>query len=161
MVSLVQAKVLAFHDAFDKGSFVFRGVPRTEAHQVLVGMVEERGIKIHWGHKLISFKESESSVEAMFENGQKYIGSFVIGCDGLNSGSRNALFGQERPDYLGMTQVCSIFTISDQSFRTLQTGGWSPVPEEFKGRGHRFYQFFAEGAHMVCYYCKEDTVSWA
>jgi salicylate hydroxylase len=87
-----------------KGATV-RGIPRTQTHQVIVGMAQERGIKVHWGHKLVSFEEFEFEVRATFENGQRYTGSFVIGCDGLHSGSRTALFGREKPSYLGMTQV--------------------------------------------------------
>jgi len=142
--SLVQDKTLVFHDAFEKGNFDVRGVPRTQAHKLLVDMAQEKDIPIHWGHKLISFEESDFEVKATFENGKVYTGSFAIGCDGLHSGSRTALFGREKAGYLGMTQM----------------GGWSPVPEAFVKDGPRMYQFFADGAHMVCYYCADDTVSW-
>jgi len=142
--SLVQDKTLVFHDAFEQGNFHVRGVPRTQAHKLFVEMAQEHGIPIHWGHKLVSFEQTDVDVKAIFANGQTHTGTFVVGCDGLHSGSRTALFGRERAEYLGMTQ----------------TGGWSPVPQAFLGDGPRMYQFYAEGAHVVGYYCAEDTVSW-
>jgi salicylate hydroxylase len=103
--SLVQEMTLVRHDAFAEGGYAVRGIPRTQTHQYLVDTAQERGIPIHWGHKLVSFEENVDEVTAVFQNGSRFGGSFAVGCDGLHSGSRTTLFGREKPHYLGMTQV--------------------------------------------------------
>jgi 2-polyprenyl-6-methoxyphenol hydroxylase-like FAD-dependent oxidoreductase len=44
-------------------------------------------------------------VDVTFANGTKDTASFVVGCDGLHSNTRIALFGKEKADFTGMVRV--------------------------------------------------------
>lgn len=71
----------------------------------LVESVQAHGIDLRFGHSLIDLVQDEDSVTAFFENGQSIKGSFAVGCDGLHSRTRVALFGDEVVEYTGLTQV--------------------------------------------------------
>ena len=67
-------------------------------------------MEIKWGHKLSGLEETEdATVRVIFENGASDVGSFVVGCDGLHSSTRIAIFGEEKATYTGLTQVCCAF----------------------------------------------------
>ena len=61
--------------------------------------------RIVWGHNLVGLEQHEDSVTVKFENGNTDTGSFVIGCDGLHSGTRIALFSKEEASFTGLVQV--------------------------------------------------------
>ena len=112
-VSLTQHQILTrsgapgrINDQFGLG---LRGVSRTKFHQVLIDEAERQGIQIHWDHKLIDIRQTDVDVTAIFQNGKAVTGSFAVGCDGLHSGSRVALFGQEEATFTGLTQVLPSF----------------------------------------------------
>jgi len=92
------------HSLFGAGML---GVFRAKFQQTVVEpeAAEARGIPIHWGHKLTSLEQHDESVHVVFENGANDAGSFVVGCDGLHSNTRVALFGRERPEFTGLTRV--------------------------------------------------------
>lgn len=50
---------------------------------------------------------ADETVKVSFENGVTDVGSFIIGCDGLHSNARKEIFGSEKADYTGLTQVRS------------------------------------------------------
>jgi len=67
--------------------------------------VQAKEIELRFGYSLSALQYADNSVTAVFENGQTITGSLVIGCDGLHSRMRTALFGDEIADYTGLTQV--------------------------------------------------------
>ena len=71
----------------------------------LLDSVKARGIDLRFGHSLASLVQDEDFVTAIFENGHTVKGSFVVGCDGLHSRTRIALFGDEVAEYTGLAQV--------------------------------------------------------
>ena len=71
----------------------------------LIESVLARGIELRFGHSLASIVQEGDFVTAVFENGQSVKGIFVVGCDGLHSKTRVALFGNEIAEYTGLTQV--------------------------------------------------------
>lgn len=94
----------------EKFGFPMIGVRRAEFHKVLIDAAEKHGIEIKWGHQAIQFEQSENAVEVIFANGVKDTASFVVGCDGLHSNTRTALFGKEdRADFTGLVQVRSVW----------------------------------------------------
>ncbi|EJD02743.1 FAD/NAD-binding domain-containing protein [Fomitiporia mediterranea MF3/22] len=127
-----------------------RGVQREEFHRTLVEQAVTRGIPIHWGYQLESLKElsgegeSDANVELHFANGETAQASFVVGCDGLHSNTRSALFGEMKPDYTG----------------NVQTGGMSPRPQEFKDI-NTVCNYIGKNAHIVAYPIMENYFSWA
>lgn len=127
--------------AYGHGMF---GVQRTAFHRAIVDAAVAHGIQIHWGHTLVSLEQSEDHVKVVFENGSDDTGSFVVGCDGLHSGTRIALFGKEKADFTGLCQ----------------TGGLSPTPEVLKAHASHT-NWFGNAAHMVAYPISDTHTSWA
>ncbi|KAG1836722.1 hypothetical protein DFJ58DRAFT_817739 [Suillus subalutaceus] len=117
--------------------FPMIGVRRAEFQQLLIDTAEKHGIKIKWGHQAIEFEQSEDAVEVTFANGIKDTASFVIGCDGLHSNTRIALFGKENANFTGLVQF----------------GGLSPTPPALRGKGVSNY---GNGRHMVYVPCQGD-----
>ena len=94
--------------------YPMRGVRRTELIKALIDTAEAQGIRIHWDHRLTDIEQTDGGVKAIFANGSIDSGAFLVGCDGLHSATRKALFGEEPITFLGMTQVrCALFLIYD------------------------------------------------
>lgn len=85
--------------------FPIIAVRRAEFQRLLIHGAEEHGIEIKWGHQAVDFAQTEDAVEVTFANGVKDTASFVIGCDGLHSNTRIALFGKDKASYTGLVQV--------------------------------------------------------
>lgn len=100
---------LAQSDTPSKGKARFgyqmRGVERTGLHEYLVQTAKDHGAEFKWKHKFVSLEQTSDEVTVTFENGHTDTASFVIGCDGLHSNTRVSLFGREKVDFTGMTQV--------------------------------------------------------
>lgn len=52
----------------------------------------EEGIKIELGKKLTSIAQTEKSATAIFDDGTTATADFIIGCDGIHSATRKAIF---------------------------------------------------------------------
>ncbi|KAG1802654.1 uncharacterized protein HD556DRAFT_702700 [Suillus plorans] len=130
--------------AREQFGFPFIGVRRAEFQRFLIDTAEKHGIEIKWGHQAIEYEQSEDAVEVTFANGVKDTASFVVGCDGLHSNTRIALFGKEKANFTGLVQF----------------GGLSPTPPAFSGK-FTFVNNYGNGRHMVSYPVAEDKYSWA
>jgi 2-polyprenyl-6-methoxyphenol hydroxylase-like FAD-dependent oxidoreductase len=53
--------------------------------------------KVHWGHRVKTSGQDETSAWIECENGQVLKGDFVVGCDGGSSVVRKCLFGSDFP----------------------------------------------------------------
>ncbi|KAL5523567.1 hypothetical protein ACEPAG_7740 [Sanghuangporus baumii] len=151
--STITNRTLVFHDAPSRAGERYnsspelgiRGVQRERFHRYLVEQSESRDIIIHWSHQLQNLEEvDEDCVELHFANGKTARASFVIGCDGLHSNARSALFGDMKPDYTGL----------------VQTGGMSPRPQTLKNID-AMCNFLGAHAHMVAYPITDEYYSWA
>ncbi|KAH9920084.1 uncharacterized protein B0H18DRAFT_1096002 [Fomitopsis serialis] len=120
------------------------GVRRPVFNRTIVEVAESHGVKIVFGHQLVSLKQEAESVEVTFANGAVDSASFVIGCDGLHSDTRICLFGSESATFTGLTQ----------------TGGISPTPEVLKTHSG-IINVYADGAHLVAYPVNDKETSWA
>ncbi|OCH92776.1 FAD/NAD(P)-binding domain-containing protein [Obba rivulosa] len=118
-------------------------VRRPTFHQTLVEVAEMHGVKIVWGHQLVSLEQRDDSVLVGFANGFTDTASFVIGCDGLHSDTRVCLFGKEKPEFTGLTQV----------------GGISPKPESFNRA--TMTNVYGDGAHMIHFPVNDEQIAWA
>lgn len=93
-------------------------VSRSKFHAYILERAEAAGVEIHWGKRVVDVvqrenstgtdKDAEAKVKVVFEDGTSDEASWVIGCDGLHSGVRIALFGKETADYTGVSQVCCV-----------------------------------------------------
>ena len=89
-------------EAYGFGMF---GVRRTTFHRQIIDYAEKNDVKIVWGHNVVGLEQDENSVTVKFENGKTDTASFVVGCDGLHSATRIALFGKEKAEFTGLVQV--------------------------------------------------------
>lgn len=77
-------------------------IHRADLHKILHDAVElnDPGC-IHTGHKLSALSQTDQAVATGFTNGQTFSAAAVIGCDGVHSFVREALFGKETPRFTG------------------------------------------------------------
>ncbi|GCE07042.1 FAD-dependent oxidoreductase [Dictyobacter aurantiacus] len=79
---------------------------RSRLHQVLREEVERKGIKIHYGKKLVDLKSGAQSVVATFADGTRSEGTFVAGCDGVHSRIRRLINPDApAPRYTGLISI--------------------------------------------------------
>ncbi|OJA17467.1 hypothetical protein AZE42_03904, partial [Rhizopogon vesiculosus] len=132
------------HSMRERFGFPMIGVRRSEFQKLLIDTAENHGIEIKWGHQAIEFDQSEDAVEVTFANGVKGTASFVVGCDGLHSNTRTALFGKEKAEFTGLAQF----------------GGLSPTPPALRGKLVMLNNY-TNGRHMITYPVADDKYSWA
>lgn len=96
-------------------------VARHAFHRYIIDRAEEMGVPIVWGHQVDGVEELDGKAEGgndeeegeggpgmvrvLFKDGGSDVGSWVIGCDGLHSGVRRAIFEEVAADYTGVSQV--------------------------------------------------------
>ncbi|KAI0044542.1 FAD/NAD(P)-binding domain-containing protein [Auriscalpium vulgare] len=124
--------------------FGMHAVPRTAFHRAIISAAQAHGVDVHWGHSLCGLEQTDGGVLVRFANGNSDMGAMVVGCDGLHSATRVALFGEQKPDFLGLTQ----------------TGGISPTPPELAGEV-ALTNVYGDGTHMISYPISETHSSWA
>lgn len=57
----------------------------------------ERLAKVHFNHRVVSVGQSDDSAWVSLEDGRKFEGTFIVGCDGASSAVRKSLFGSNFP----------------------------------------------------------------
>ncbi|TGO70033.1 hypothetical protein BOTNAR_0004g00180 [Botryotinia narcissicola] len=123
------------------------GTKRSMFNLALEKAITDAGIEFHSGWKLAKIEESETSVVAISEAGERIEGSFLIGCDGIKAASREILLkrkGYNEPEatYTGL----------------IQTGGLSPTPPSLQ---NTLLNVFGPSAHMIHYPISPTHSSWA
>jgi len=90
-------------------------VKREELIQKLIEKSVSNGTTVEFRKKLVDIIESENKVTAIFEDGTKEEGDFLIGCDGLRSNTRSITFPDApSPTYTDTVAVCADITESIQ-----------------------------------------------
>jgi salicylate hydroxylase len=142
--------------------FPLIGARRPEFHRLLIETAQQYGIEVVWGHQAVDFEQSDGEVHVKFANETSDTASFVVGCDGLHSDTRTALFGREKADFTGLVQVGDVllWTPSVLNQYCLQFGGLSPTPAALQGK-YAFVNNYGDGRHMVAYPVSPDSYSWA
>lgn len=87
------------------------GLRRSALNGALVDAAARNGVEIKWGHSLLALRQGDDSVTTTFENGVHKCASFVIGCDGMDSTTRDLLFGTQQTDFTGIVQVSILQTL--------------------------------------------------
>ncbi|KAF7940140.1 uncharacterized protein EAE98_000267 [Botrytis deweyae] len=123
------------------------GTKRSTFNLALEKAVVDAGIEFHSGWKLAKIEESETSVAAISEAGERIEGSFLIGCDGIKAASREILLkrkGYNEPEatYTGL----------------IQTNGFSPTPPSLQ---NTLLNIFGPSAHLIHYPISPTHSSWA
>ncbi|KZT52075.1 FAD/NAD(P)-binding domain-containing protein [Calocera cornea HHB12733] len=118
---------------------------RTTFARFLYDNAQKRGIPIHLGSKLVNVKHKRDKVIAVFEDGSTDEADLLVGCDGLHSKVRDALFGKTPAEYTGLTMI----------------GGFSPYTETLRARSPiTSLQVSGDGGHFICLPTKEKKYMW-
>ncbi|THV06766.1 FAD/NAD(P)-binding domain-containing protein [Dendrothele bispora CBS 962.96] len=128
----------------DKEGGIGVGVRRHEFLALLQQSALDKGVEIHWEHKVVDVQTQPDSALVTLESGQTDTASFVVGCDGLHSNTRICLFGEEKAAFTGLTQIGGFTTLKEPL---------TEVPA--------IVNFFGDGAHMITYPVGNDKYSWA
>ena len=77
-------------------------IHRADLHRILQDAAQLNDPTcIHTGYKINALSQTDDAVTAGFTNGQQVSAAAVIGCDGIHSFVREALFGKEAPRFTG------------------------------------------------------------
>ncbi|MBL8631320.1 MAG: FAD-dependent monooxygenase [Rhodospirillaceae bacterium] len=77
-------------------------IHRADLHNMLADAVATNDPSaIHLDHAFVGFQQNGDTVEVTFKNGAKTVGDVVIGCDGIKSEVRAALWGRLPPRFTG------------------------------------------------------------
>ena len=110
------------------------GAPVIIAHRAeLLAMLTEaaHGIPMHLGTRLKQYQQDNTSITAIFENGQRETADLLIGADGIKSVIRNQMLGNLHPPrYAGYTAWRAIAKFDYPSNADYWGESW--------GRGARF-----------------------
>lgn len=68
-----------------------------------------------WGRAFKDFKEEQDSVTAIFEDGTTILGEMIVGCDGIRSQVRRALFPHEYENHqIGVRMLGSSMRVTPE-----------------------------------------------
>ncbi|KAJ7641765.1 hypothetical protein FB45DRAFT_826036 [Roridomyces roridus] len=119
------------------------GVRRPAFLELLADLAGKAGIEVHYGCAVVGVEQESEQVRVRLANGEEDTASFVVGCDGLHSDVRGALFGKESAVFTGLTQ----------------SGGITPTA--FTDCKPTIFNFFGDGMHLITYPISEQAYSWA
>ncbi|KAI1792220.1 FAD/NAD(P)-binding domain-containing protein [Ganoderma leucocontextum] len=130
----------------ERTGYNLMGTRRPALLPVLFEEAQARGVPVVFGHQLVGLEEEGEGVTVRFANGKTDTASFVVGCDGLHSDTRKALFGEEAVCFTGLAR----------------TGGVSPLPEAFKANGlsTSAFNLYGDGLHMIGYPVNDHEFTW-
>ena len=104
------------------------GIHRAALHEILLEKLGTGGL--HLGKNLRGIEGKGERLQLSFNDGSKADAEIVIGADGINSGVRRLLHGDEQPRYAGYTCFRGIAEIED--------GSLNHKAFEYWGKGDRF-----------------------
>ncbi|KAJ7123872.1 hypothetical protein C8R43DRAFT_1090705 [Mycena crocata] len=119
------------------------GVQRPKFLALLSDTALAHGIEIHFERQVIGIEQSDGYATVHLNTGETDTASFVVGCDGLHSNVRVALFGKEDTTFTGLTQTGGI---THNAFL-------KDVPTMFN--------FYGDNMHIISYPISETGYSWA
>ena len=118
-------------------------LPQSETERILIGRLTELGGKVDWNHRLESFVNGETGVEAVVANtadGATHAihADWIVGCDGAHSAVRHGLNitfeGAAYPESFLLADVAIDWTMSTHQLQIFLTPDGAipafPLPEE-------------------------------
>lgn len=93
-------------NAREKYGYPAVNIARSTFHEILIDEVEKNGIPIYYKKRLVDIHEEELGVTAIFADGTKAHGDFLVGADGVHSKTREYVTGNgPKPMYTGLQNV--------------------------------------------------------
>jgi len=131
-------------------------IHRADLHTALADAVRANDPQaIHLNHTFKSFSQTASDVTATFMNGQSYTADLVIGCDGVRSAVRAAMFGAEAPRFTGQAAFRGLVDADPVRAHIVPTPSSTAM-----GPGRIFTRYFVRKRTMVNFVGIARTDAW-
>ncbi|WP_248927013.1 FAD-dependent oxidoreductase [Paenibacillus hamazuiensis] len=108
-------------------------IHRASLHRILLNELEDKGTFVRLNKKLLAFEQDGNKAAAIFADGTREEGDFLIGADGIHSSVRKQLFGPDKMRYAGYVALRGTCSFKDERFSMEEGGGF-----EAWGPGKRF-----------------------
>jgi len=130
-------------------------VHRGDLQQLLLERAIHVGIDIRTGHALQSISQSGSAVVATFAGGDTCTHAVLVGCDGIHSAVRTALFDHSAPRFTGHLAWRGLVP-ADRLPRDL----FEPVVTAWLGPRKHFVNYFVRGGELINFVGVVEDASW-
>ncbi len=129
----------------EKFGFPYYHLHRADFHGVLSAAVEKApNVSVRLSQKIETVTQTSSSVAVTTESGDEFSGDVLIGCDGIHSAVRDALFGPDKPRFTG----CVAWRATLPTSR-LPEGHVRPVASNWIGKGGHFVHYYLRRGALV------------
>jgi salicylate hydroxylase len=110
------------------------GAPQLTMHRADVMSALEAALlpgELNLGKRAVSFAQDESSARITLADGTEHVFDIVIGADGIHSGVRKFLFGEEHPTFTGIVSYRAVVPADRLSLPDLSAfvKWWGPTPD--------------------------------
>jgi salicylate hydroxylase len=130
-------------------------VHRGDLQQLLLERVRALGIAVHAGAALTSVDQTADRVAARFADGNQRVHDVLVGCDGIHSAVRGALFGDSSPRFTGHLAWRGLVPAD-----RLPRGLLEPVVTAWLGPRKHFVNYFVRGGELVNFVGVIEDASW-
>ncbi|MBL8643583.1 MAG: FAD-dependent monooxygenase [Rhodospirillaceae bacterium] len=131
-------------------------IHRADLHTALADAVRANDPNaIHLSHTFQSFSQDGGTVTATFTNGKSYTGDVLIGCDGVRSAVRTALFGAESPRFTGQAAFRGLVDAEPVREHIVPTPSATSM-----GPGRIFTRYFVRKRKLVNFVGIARTSEW-
>ena len=120
-------------------------VHRADLQRLLLEAVGARaGADLRLGARIVGVEQKPESATALLDGGERLAADAVIGCDGLHSVVRAALWGADHPRFTGQTAWRGTVEAA-----RLPPGLIAPVAAVWTGPGRHFVHYYVSGGSRV------------
>jgi len=112
-------------------------VHRADLHRALADAVRENDADaLRVGARFVGCEETDDAITASFADGRSAVGDILVGCDGIRSAVREALWGIDEPRFTGYVAWRGLTPTGD-----LEAEFLAPDSAAFAGRGRTFTRY--------------------
>lgn len=111
--------------------------------------------RLHLGHRLVGFSDRDGHVDVQFENGTTIKADMLVGADGIHSGVRKSLLGEERPRFTGCVAYRGLVPAEQLSHLDLPSES-----QIWLGPGKHFVHYPVQASRLVNFVCLIDRDAW-
>ena len=126
------------------------GAPYLQVHRsdlqalLLAALKEYRRVSIHLGEEVAGALSDHQSAYVQLKSGRLVVSDFALGCDGVRSVVREALFGKETLQFTGQVAWRGVVATDD-----LPRGLIPPKAVVWTGRERHFVHYYISGGRAV------------
>ena len=142
--------------AVDEFGAPYYHMHRGDLLQVLVSAARaESGIALHTSARVSGLTATADGVSLALDDGRRHVGDLLIGADGIHSTVRQALWGDEQPDFTGNVAWRALVPVE-----RLPQGLIPPTATAWWGPGKHFVHYYVRGGSQVNCVCVVEKDGW-